>query len=501
MNKYIQANAVQSRTHPWLRNIHLHYHPGSGTPLTDRVAAGIMDKLRALGHAVQQQADENTKVVLTTAEFGQIIGWRRAMMFTGRIQLKLKHAPVAVTLVHMTPAQFEEQIEYFSKALAKSPSDPDDFRFEGLAEESPGILIEQGTRGGPILSLLRLIQAQSKCIRILLVIGEETPERIYHFDLVGACPYTEYSVGEDAFYEDIALRLVTYESTWEITQHEVVGDPVPYEKWRSRPTIDQMCQAAVEFDRRNFFTEMLVITELANVPAINDAIASQYSEGCFATWDPELEGIIATITGSARPVDKGNITEEDLALIVGVRPDRQGALVRHIAGKKNISPSSEAVEMIDMDDALPRVGYNHMLNGSYNVPVIRSKLHCHRGVRAYDPDRVEYVPMDTPYHHYLVSCATEAQARGIKQAFSASESLLDPQDPRLAAFTILPGHGVLITEKWVEGKAPFQLIWEYMDMGYLEIDNFVPQGPLSYQLGPDGRMLVTRQSYPDWQLR
>jgi hypothetical protein len=29
----------------------------------------------------------------------------------------------------------------------------------------------------------------------------------------------------------------------------------------------------------------------------------------------------------------------------------------------------------------------------------------------------------------------------------------------------------------VAGKAPFQLIWEYMDAGALQIDRTVPQGP------------------------
>jgi len=48
---------------------------------------------------------------------------------------------------------------------------------------------------------------------------------------------------------------------------------------------------------------------------------SPASMGCFATWDPTLEGLITTVTGSARPVDNDSITENDLAIIAGVRPD------------------------------------------------------------------------------------------------------------------------------------------------------------------------------------
>jgi hypothetical protein len=129
------------------------------------------------------------------------------------------------------------------------------------------------------------------------------------------------------------------------------------------------------------------------------------------------------------------------------------------------------------------------------VPVVRSKLHGHRGISAYNPHRVEYVPLDQPYYDYLVSCATDAQAEGIKEAFSRSETLKNPDDPRQVAYTVLPGHGVVMAEKWVPGKAPFQVIWEYMDAGYLETDSHVPQGPMTYGPDADGRMALRRLDY------
>lgn len=481
---------LERTPHSWLRKINLIYRPGPTTPLLDTVAENMMEMFEELGHTVQEQPDSSTDVVITTATYGQVIGWRRSMMFTGRIQLKIKHSPRAVTIIHMTPKEFDEQIAYFERVLGKEPLDEKDFEFEGLADKAPKVLIEQGLRGGPILALLRVLQSQSKCIRILLVVGEDEPDRVYHFDLVGAHPYTKFEGNEASFYEDVVLRLVTYESTWEITSHEVVGDLVPRADWENSPTIEAMRRAGEEIGERNFFTEMLKISDLTVVPAISDAIATQYSEGCFATWDVDLEGLVATVTGSARPVDKDNITEDDLSLIVGVQENGDGALVREIEGKKNDPPSSEAVELFDMDSELPMIS----LNGK-KVPVIRSKLHGHRGVKAYNPDLVEFIPMGTPYHHYLVSCATEAQARGIKQAFATTESLLDFEDPRQIAFTILPGHGVLIVEKWVEDKLPFQLIWEYMDAGHFQIDNLVPQGPIFYVPGKNGKMVLGENIY------
>jgi hypothetical protein len=111
-------------------------------------------------------------------------------------------------------------------------------------------------------------------------------------------------------------------------------------------------------------------------------------------------------------------------------------------------------------------------------------------VAAYDPRHVEFLPLDPPYYHYLVSCATEAQARGIKEAFARSDALNHPDDPRQLAFTVLPGHGVVIVEKWVAGKAPFQVMWEAMDAGRLEPANEIPQGPMEFVPDADGRMVL-----------
>ena len=91
--------------------------------------------------------------------------------------------------------------------------------------------------------------------------------------------------------------------------------------------------------------------------------------------------------------------------------------------------------------------------------------------------------MEPAYFNYLVSCGSNAQAQGIKSALARSESLQSPEDPRMVAFTVLPGHGVFIVEKWVPGTVPFQTIWEYMDAGYLRVEDRIPQGPMGYVAG------------------
>ena len=475
--------------HSWLRRVRVAFVPGPITPLLGRVAEGLLRHFRRRGDEVQDEPDDDTDILLTTARFGEPLGWRDALLFSARRRFKLSRSPTLFTLVHIAPAKFRSLLRHFRAALAKEPPDPADYAFPGLAPQAHRVLIEQGQRGGPILALERLVQAQAKSIRILLVVGDDQPLAAYHFDLVGAYPRSD-ATDLEAFYEDIVLRTVTTVSTWEVTEHQATGDEIPQALWQQLDTPAAMRTAAQRLGERKFFTEMVRIADLVQVPAVADSVASQYSEGCFATWDPALGALIATITGSARPIDKDKITDEDLAVIVGVRPDSRGALVRHVQGKRNNPPSSESMEMMAMDSALPKVTLGPEWGVAGQVPVARSKLHGHRGIGGYDPRWVEYAPLGPPYFHYLVSCATEAQAEAIKEAFSRSEALRNPGDPRQVAFTVLPGHGTVIVEKWVPGAAPFQTIWEYMDAGYLQVVNAIPQGPLRFVPDPDGRMVL-----------
>jgi hypothetical protein len=162
--------------------------------------------------------------------------------------------------------------------------------------------------------------------------------------------------------------------------------------------------------------------------------------------------------------------------------------VRQVEGKINDPPSSESVEMMEMDTYLPCIRLPDSWGFTDPVPVVRSKLHGHRGIARFDPALVEFVPLEPAYYHYPVSCATEAQARAIVNAFSDSEALKNPEDPRQAVFTILPGHGLVVVEKWVFGRAPFAHLYDLMDSGSLVIDNRIPQGRVTYRSGKNGMM-------------
>ncbi len=475
--------------HPWLKKLQVAFVPGETSALMEEVVDGLLEQFESLGHEIQDSPRGRTDLVMTTAQFGQSLPWRKALFFTARKRFELENNPAIYTLVQVGTREYQAALDHFQTALERELPDPADFEFPGLAPDSHRVLLEQSRRGGPILALERQVQAQAKSIRILLIVGDDRPLWAHHFDLVGAHPRIEMVEG-NGFYQDLALRMVTVLSTEEVTAHEVMEGLIPRAEWTALEAPKGMLAAGSELGRRGFFTEMVRIADLVAVPAVSEGVANQYSEGCFATWEPKLGALIATVTGSARPVDKHAIGEDDLAVIVGVRPDGKGARVRHVTGKRNDPPSSEAVELMEMDGLLPKIRLDEGWTTQATVPVLRSKLHGHRGVAAYDSGRAEHVPLEPAYYHYPVSCATQAQALAIRDAFAKSAALRDSGDPRQLVFTVLPGHGVVIAEKWLPGKAPFQLMWEAMDNGELEISNRIPQGMLRYVPGPNGRMIL-----------
>jgi hypothetical protein len=484
----MRAPATQDG-HSWVRKVAVAHVPGHADPVLDGVITGMLERFRYRGHGVHATPQEDTDALITTAEFGRPLGWRQSLLFTARRRLGIEHSPTVFTLMRATPDRFAEALAHFDKALGKTDPDPADFAFPGLAATAYRTLYEQGKRGGSIMALERLLQAQSKSVRIILVIGDDRPEEAYHFDLVGAFPRSD---GRDAdpFYDDIVNRMATTLSTREVVAHETVPGSIDRATWDALDGPQAMIRASEELGRRSFFTEPVVIAELVTVPAVSGAVAAQYSEGCFATYEPAVAGIVATVTGSARPIDKGKVTPDDLAVITGIRPGGDGAFVRSVDGHPNSPPSSEAVELAAMDLPLPTIDLGPEWAVPGQVPVVRSKLHGHRGVAAYDPARVEYAPLAPEYHRYLVSCASEAQASGVHDAFGASVALQNPADPRQLVFTVLPGHGIIIAEKWIAGTEPFQLIWEAIDDGAIEVVPAVPQGPFGYVPAPDDRMVI-----------
>lgn len=466
-------------SHAFLRPVRLAAVRGPTTPLLDEVLAGVEQALRARGHEWTLEPDDRTDAFVTTARLHEPVSWRHSPLFTGRKRYGLMAKPATYTFVQATETQLQELVHRFELALAKDPPEPADFDLPGLSTNAWQVLRDQGTRGGPMMCIGRLLQAQSKSLRVVLVVGERTADAAYLFDLAGAYPRIDHD-HEDGLCGDLALRIATHLSTREVTAHRVEGEAIPRALWMAARGRLAMLRASRELGARAFFTRMVRIADLVDVPAITGAVAQQYSEGCFGTWDPVLHAQVVTVTGSQHPVVKASLQEDDLAVITGVLDCGSGARVRTVEGLRNDPPSSEAVEFASIDQHLPRVRPPAAFGIEGEAPVVRSKLHGHRGVCAYDPRTVEYVPLDAPFFRYLVSCSTEAQAHGVTAAFARSQALRDPSDPRTVVFTILPGHGLLAVEKWVAGTQPFDVLLAAIDSGRLEVSSGVPQGGMQY---------------------
>lgn len=465
--------------HDWLRPVRIAYVPGRSTIMLELWANELLEEMQGMGHGVQSAPDDETEVILATANFGEPQPWRDALLFMARRRYSLKQSPVVYTLMQIGKAQFHHMLESLEAALSEDSVNSTGLIFGGLAPDAWKVLKEQGRRGGPLLALQRILQAQSKSIRVILFVGDgDTPEFAYHFDLVGACPR---SVAGNGFYRDIALRIATAVCAEDVPAIPASDESIPAEIWDELYAPNAMEEASRQFGQREFFSDMIRIANLIGLPSLSDAVASQYSEGCFGTWDTELGAMIVTAAGSSQPVNKSQITKEHLAV---VKSNGMETIGLQIGGRPYRVPSSESYEMTMMDCLLPCIE----VAVGVNIPVVRSKLHGHRGIYAYCADKVEYVAMAEPYFHYPVSCSTYPQAQGIVEAFSRSQALNNPVDPRQIVFTILPGHGVFIIEKWCSGKVPFQAIWECMDEGHLEVSNDIPQAMMSYVRAVDGKM-------------
>lgn len=483
--------------HSWLKTIRVFHLPGWSDDVLQVFFARLLVTFDQLGNRVLESPSGEVELVLASARFGEAVSWRTAPLFNLRKRFQLDRLPALVTVVHATREEFSTVLDRLEKALRKTTPDPADFIFSGLSENAYLTLYEQGQRGGAILALERLLQAQTKSIRMILVVGDDKPELAYSFDLVGAYPRSEPE-GQPEFYMDLAYRLMTALSTREITDHAYTGSLVSRAQWENLVAPRAMVRAGHELGIRGFFSDLIRINDLVSVPSLPESIASQYSEGCFATWEPVLEGIVITVTGSARPVRKNDLQKDDMSVVVGIRGDQRGALVCQVEGSSNSPPSSEAVELFEVDRGLPPVFlgpewtavYGELEPEMRKAPAARSKLHGHRSVASFDPSFVEYVPLAKQYHHYPVSCASEAQARAIQDAFSASKALQSPGAAPQVVFTVLPGHGIVILEKWDAGKSPFQLIWEAMDSAQLQIASQIPQGPFDYAPDRSGRMVI-----------
>jgi hypothetical protein len=67
--------------------------------MLERVMDGVINRFREEGHEVLETPDPETELILTTAPFGEPLGWRDALFFSARRRFKLLETPTIVTFL------------------------------------------------------------------------------------------------------------------------------------------------------------------------------------------------------------------------------------------------------------------------------------------------------------------------------------------------------------------------------------------------------------------
>ena len=136
MSRPIPYQIATAPTHGWVSAVHVSWVPGTGSPLSNQVGHEILRAFEGMGHVVDPRPNQQTDLVITTAPFGQPIGWRESLLFAGRRRLGLKAIPTPFSLVHVTPHELDRVLAHLRQALEQQPPDPEQFRFPGMAPQA-----------------------------------------------------------------------------------------------------------------------------------------------------------------------------------------------------------------------------------------------------------------------------------------------------------------------------------------------------------------------------
>ncbi len=479
--------ADRSLPHAWARPVHVALVPRIRDSLIDPLLTALPASLRGYGGRLVPRPNRHTRIIVTTARYGEIISTKEALFFQAKLLFKLAHRPSVFTLVSVPRDELVETLTRLEQVAAASDAELDQFWFPGMPATGLPILREEARRGGPIKAFARLLQVQVKSVWTGAVVGDPATgaiDGIYLFDLVGAYPFvTAPSV--EQMVDDLVARLTTIVCTSEADHHERVATTVPRDVWERTTAPERMVEAAWELGRRGFLTAPIQLKDFG-FRALGRAISSQYSEGCLAIYDPEFGFLLTTATGSARVVDKRYISRADIALVQEIKPDYSGVRIPRVEGRSFVKPSVEALELARIVFDAPRFARSRP-----TVPV--SIVHLHMGIAAYNPAVVEYVALDPPFYACPVSCGTRELADGTARAFARSSVLSNGDESRRIAVLEQPTHGCMLVELGGGTIPPYQRIFTAIDRGDLVLSFAVPQGRVRWQ-PPDERGMICKVS-------
>ena len=122
--------------------------------------------------------------------------------------------------------------------------------------------------------------------------------------------------------------------------------------------------------------------------------------------------------------------------------------------------------------------------GAVTAALVDTKISviCNARTVRIDQDTIHVVELDTT--------GNEKRTHDLPYAYSVYWPAFGGVPGVRSATGLVNAHGLVVVEKWVEGKAPFQVLWEAMDAGDFRVANTIPQGPLEYVPSDGGRRVL-----------
>ncbi|WPO70374.1 hypothetical protein [Streptomyces sp. KN37] len=257
-------------------------------------------------------------------------------------------------------------------------------------------------------------------------------------------------------------RLVTAACARDVgDQYDVVPDALPAAAWATSPTPGHLKAAGRRMGRLGLLPEPVRIDRY-----VSDALATLYreylgwkrlSEGMLFLYDPDLDAVVVTASGSW-DVDKRDLRENEVTVL---HPHPRDGRLQVLApeGIDPKGPSVEAWEVCALLSAVPTVRLGRSATGHWvpdphgerTAPLIRGGVHAHVGVSRADAAVIESVLPNRELYPYGFGCGTDLMADVAADTVARSSAVNDATDPRLYARWPMLYHGEMAVELWKPG--------------------------------------------------
>ncbi|MFE9703271.1 hypothetical protein [Streptomyces sp. NPDC005930] len=292
-----------------------------------------------------------------------------------------------------------------------------------------------------------------------------------------------------AIAEGIRDRLVTTACAEDVAEHyDIVRDALPADAWQASPTPDALAQAGRRMGQLGLLAAPVRLTDfvseqLADMYELYMGVRG-YSEGMLFAYDPDLDCLVVTGSGSW-DVDKRALTREQ---VVAVEPRLIGGKRLRVLAPRGIlpvQPSVETWEICALMEAVPTVRVSRNPAGRWQldpagereVPLVRAGIHAHVGVTSSDAAVIETVEPDRVEFPYGFGCGTNLTTEVARTTIARSAAVHDPGDERRYVRWPLLYHGEMAVELWKPGlpPTPFQGLLDLYGTAVSYTPDDVPQ--------------------------